>query len=285
MTAAAIARLFERWTAEPEQSTRPVALIRIALAAVVLSRFAAELTLFKTLEPSGVFFCLLFFALATMMLVGYMARAATACMAGAIAVIYFTGSFGNEVAQWNHHHVYLLMSATALLACTPCDRSYSVDRYRAIRLAERQGEAPPAERGRLWGQRLIVLQLGALYFWTAFDKTDWAFLSGQRLEQILTWTYSGRALERVLDGPLALSAISIAVVAVEYGLAIGVFVRPWHRFVIPAGLALHGSFYLLLPVETYSITMMVLYLALPDPDSVHRFLDRLQGHATAAHPL
>jgi hypothetical protein len=29
--------------------------------------------------------------------------------------------------------------------------------------------------------------------------------------------------------------------------------------------------------------MMVLYLALLDPDAVHRFLDRIQGHGDAAH--
>ena len=32
------------------------------------------------------------------------------------------------------------------------------------------------------------------------------------------------------------------------------------------GLALHAAFYVLLPVSTYSATMMVLYLALLDPD-------------------
>lgn len=282
---AQIARFIERRTAEPEQSTRPIGLLRIALALIILARFAAELTFFNTLEASGLILCLLFFTVTIMMLAGYMTRIATACVAGSLFEIYFTGSYGNSVTQWNHHHVYLLMSATTLLACTPCDRSYSVDRYRALRNAERKGESPPPERGRLWGQRLIVLQLGALYFWTAVDKSDWAFLSGQRLEQILTWTYSGRPLEILLDFPFILAAISIVVVAVEYGLALGIFVRRWHRFVIPIGLTLHASFYVLLPVETYSITMMALYLTLPDPDSLHRFLDRLQGHATAAYRL
>jgi len=42
--------------------------------------------------------------------------------------------------------------------------------------------------------------------------------------------------------------------------------------------------YVLLPVNTYSATVMVLYLALLDPDAVHRFLDRMiqnhgQGHS------
>jgi hypothetical protein len=31
----------------------------------------------------------------------------------------------------------------------------------------------------------------------------------------------------------------------------------------------------LLPVNTYSATVMVLYLALLDPDAMHRFLDRM----------
>lgn len=285
MTAPPAAWLLTRWVDGPQQSTRPVALMRIGIGLVILARFGSELTVFNTLEPSSVILSTLFFVLTAMMVVGYMAQLATACVAAAVFEIYFTGSYGNSVEQWNHHQVYILLSATLLLACTPCGRSYSLDRCLAIREAEQRGASPPAERGPLWGQRLIVLQLAALYFWTAFDKSDWAWVSGQRLEQIVTWFYAGRPLGIVVQYPLLLSGLAILVVAVEYGLAIGLFVRAWHWVVIPVGLALHGGFYLLLPVGTYSITMMVLYLAVPDPDALHRFLDRLQGHAPAAYRL
>ena len=46
-----------------------------------------------------------------------------------------------------------------------------------------------------------------------------------------------------------------------------------------------ATFYVLLPVNTYSATMMVLYLSLLDADAVHRFLDRIQGHGLSPHRL
>jgi hypothetical protein len=157
--------------------------------------------------------------------------------------------------------------------------------HRALRRAERTGEAPPPEHGRLWALRLIGLQLSAIYFWAAFDKTDWAFLSGQRLEQTLIWVHSGRPLEEWLLWAPFLVAASVAVVVLEYALAFAIHVRRWLWFVLPIGIMLHAAFYLLLPVDTYSITMVALYLALLDPNAVHRCLDRMQGHAPAAHRL
>ena len=92
---------------------------------------------------------------------------------------------------WTHHHTYLLAVAALLIALTPCGRSYSVDRYLAVMRAGHAGLPPPAERGNLWGLRLIVVQLSVLYFFSAFDKTSYAFLSGARLEQIFLWYYAG----------------------------------------------------------------------------------------------
>jgi hypothetical protein len=92
-------------------------------------------------------------------------------------------------------------------------------------------------------------------------------------------------LEPLISLGAVLSALAVTVVAVEYFLAFAIFVRRWQAFVLPMGLALHAAFYVLLPVNTYSATMMVLYLALLDPDAVHRFLDRIQGHGYAQHRL
>jgi hypothetical protein len=185
-----------------------------------------------------------------------------------------------EHPGWRSHHIYLLVVTVSLLALSPCGRSFSWDRYRA--LAQNPGDVPP-EYGELWPQRLMALQLGALYFWTAVDKTNWLFLSGQRLEHAFAWAYTGRLLEPLIALGPVLAVLSIVVVVVEYFLAFAIYVRRWQAWVLPIGLALHATFYILLPVNTYSATMMVLYLALLDPDAVHRFLDRIQGHGDAAH--
>jgi hypothetical protein len=183
---------------------------------------------------------------------------------------------------WSSHHIYILIVSVSLLALSPCGRSFSWDRYRAVAEAQSARDIP-LEHGSLWPQRLIALQLAALYFWTAVDKTSWSFLSGLRLEQAFTWAYSGRLLEPVISLGVVLPALAVAVVVVEYFLAVAIFVRRWQRFVLPLGLALHAAFYVLLPVNTYSATMMVLYLALLDPDELHRFLDRMQGHGQPSH--
>ena len=87
---------------------------------------------------------------------------------------------------------------SGLLALSPCGRSFSWDRYRALAQARDARDIPP-EYGDLWPQRLIALQLAALYFWAAVDKTNWSFLSGERLEQAFTWSYTGRALEPLIS--------------------------------------------------------------------------------------
>jgi hypothetical protein len=273
------------WCTELEGSTRAVGLLRIALAAIVFARYGRELALFAVDDMAHAILGGYVFVLATLMLIGLYARAATALLAATLACMYFVFGFLPGKIGWNHHHSYILMISVVFLAFTPCDRSYSLDRYLALRRAEAGGPAAPPEWGRLWATRLIGLQLSALYFWTVVDKTNWAFLSGERLEQILVWHYSGRPMEDFfLWAPFLLLA-SVAVVAVEYFLPVAIHVRKLQWIAIPMAIAIHLIFYVMLPVLTYSITMIVLYLVVVSPDAVHRFSERMQGHAPAAHRL
>lgn len=280
-----MASRFLTWGVGLEGSTRSAALLRIALALIVWSRFADEIAFFQATEPGQILFGSCVLALAGSVLVGFHTRLSLWFLALLLAFGYVVFGAALGVPGWYHHHVYLLVAAAALLALTPCDRSYSLDRYRALLRAEALGESPPAEHGRLWGLRLIGLQLSAVYFWAAWDKTDWAFLSGQRLEQTLIWVHSGRPLEEWLLWPPFLVIASVAVVAVEYILAFAIHIRRWQWLVLPVGVFLHAAFYVLLPVDTYSVTMVALYLALIDPEAVHRFIDRIEGHAPASHRL
>ncbi len=206
------------------------------------------------------------------MLLGVWARASVAATAAMLVVFYFVIGVGGIRPIWYGHHAYILMAATCLLALTPCGRSYSWDRFTAIR----RGDAPP-EAGPIWAQNLIVLQMVSLYFWTAYDKTGWHFLSGERLEAILIWAHTNRPFELFQHIPYAAMAAAVIVVIVEYFLAAAILVRRLHWIAGPMGLLLHASFYVILPVNTYSITMMVLYLAVLSPDAVHQFIDRMHG--------
>ena len=274
---------FLRWGADAQGSTRALGLMRIAIATIVFVRFANEVSLYQGDSLSFVLLGLAFFGLTSMMLVGFKAQAACTGVAITLMTMHFYMGKVHGYPGWSSHHIYILVVSVCLLALSPCGRSFSWDRYRALAQARDARDIPP-EHGDLWPQRLIALQLAALYFWAAVDKTNWSFLSGQRLEEAFIWSFTGRALEPLISLGAILAVLSIIVVVVEYFLAFAIFVRRWQAFVLPLGLALHAAFYVLLPVNTYSATVMVLYLALLDPDAVHRFLDRMiqnhgQGHS------
>lgn len=281
-----IAARFDAWGPCFAGSTRAAALMRIALAVIAIARFGGEIGLHQAQNPIALLFAALFFPFVAMMFLGYLSRLACLGTGLSVLTLYIAGPL-TQTAGWAHHHVYLLAVACLLLALTDCGRSYSIDRLRALNAARRAQpmQEDPPEYGALLGQRLIALQLSAMYFWTAIDKTDRAFLSGERLEQTFVWVYSGRVLEFVLAYPGLIAALSIIVVIVEYGLAVAILVPRWRLWALPLGLALHASFYLMLPVHTYSATAMVLYLALLDPARVHNFIDRIQGHGRVAHHL
>ena len=182
---------FADWAVNSEGSSRSSALIRIGIAMLFWSRWAGELLLYMHQSAIGLVLSANFFVATLLLFIGYRSRAA-AVWAGAVGLAMFY-YFGHELGRepWTHHHTYLLAVAALLLALTPCGRSYSLDRYLAVMRAGREGLPAPVERGNLWGLRLIVVQLTVLYFFSAFDKTSYAFLSGARLEQIFLWYYAG----------------------------------------------------------------------------------------------
>ncbi|MEP9388167.1 HTTM domain-containing protein [Mesorhizobium sp. KR9-304] len=268
------------WAANSEGSSRSSALIRIGLAALFWARLANEMILYKDQSAVGLLLSLNFFIATTALMIGFHSRTA-ALWAGIVGfVVYY---FGQDLGRppWVHHHTYLLSVAITLLALTPCGKSYSLDRYLAVVRAERNGEPPPAESGNLLGLRLIVVQMSVLYFFSAFDKTSAAFLSGARLEHIFLYYYSGSDYPS-LPGFRGLAIVTaIAVVVLEYALAFGMPFARSRRYLVLPGLAFHAIIYCTLPVYTFSATMVVLYLAYFDPGTVHRLIDRLNGQSEA----
>lgn len=270
---------FADWAVGSEGSSRSSALVRIGLAMLFWSRWAGELLLYRDQSPIGLFLAANFFVATVLLFIGYHSRAA-AVWTGSVAMAmyyYFGHQLGRE--PWTHHHIYLLAVAALLIALTPCGRSYSLDRYLAVMRAERTGLPPPAERGNLWGLRLIVVQLSVLYFFTAFDKSNHAFLSGARIEQIFLWYYAGSDYPAGLAWPATI--VSVAVVGLEYCLAFGLPFRRTRRYLVLPGLAFHAIIYVTLPVYTFSATVALLYLAYFDANAVDKVIVRLQGIGSA----
>lgn len=276
---------FIAWGPESSGSTRAIALVRIGLVLIIWARFATGMTLHVNVQDWKLLLSAYFFVFTAFMLFGLYTRGSVLMVALCLAIFYFIFGYGGIRPEFFAHHIYLLMAVTFLLAFTPCDRSYSVDRYRAVRRAKRQGLPPPPEHGNLWAQRLIVLQMASLYLWAAVDKTNVHFLSGDRLEAIFMWAYGGRPLEHVFLMPEIYIPAAIAVVVVEYILPVAIFVRRALPVAIPMGLALHVAFYLTLPLATFSITMILLYIAVLPPNAVHRMIDRLQGYEPDPHHI
>lgn len=266
------------WCLRTEASTRSSALMRMGLAAVIWARWAIELLLYIDMSTKGLALSISFFVFSTMMFFGIFSRLST-LLTGVVTLTmyhYFGYELGRE--PWTHHHTYILAFGTFLCGLTPCGKSYSVDRWLALRRAEKRKEPAPPERANVWGVRLIALQLSAIYIYTAWDKTYWGFLSGDRLEHHTMWFYLGSEFPDSAAVHTLFMLIAMFTVALEYALGVGLLFGRTRKWLVIPGLLLHGAFYVLLPVSTYSATVWVLYLAYFDPDAVHRVIERLSGH-------
>lgn len=259
-------RRIESALADYPGSTRSVALIRIGVALVAWAEWADDLDL----RSVGWFLSLLFYSTTGLMLVGFLSQIATFVASVAMWVALST------VPGAMHHHTYLMAMATTCLALTPCGRSFSVDRWLAVRAGR-----TPEERGNLWALRLICLQLSAVFFWGGYNKLTLGtkslqdgFLSGDRLEQTLLYYHS---LPPHPPGwPSALFALlGSGVTFFELFVSVGLWLPKTRRWCILGCLIMTTSFQILLSVGTFGFLAAVLYLSFVPPDRVHRLIDDL----------
>jgi hypothetical protein len=125
--------------------------------------------------------------------------------------------------------------------------------------------------------RLLALQLSAVYFWSAWQKTFANFFSGERIEQILMYLYIGSDYPTWPGFRPLVLAISWTTVILEFVLAFGLWMPRWRKFLLGLGCLFHLGLYYLLPVDTFSLTMCLLYLAYLDPADVHSTIDRVSA--------
>lgn len=268
-------RQLSRWldeAVEREHSTRSAALLRIGLASLIFTRFADAMMLNRTLDLIGASLLIAFWVATSAMLFGYWSQLATAVTTATLAgSVYYFGKLHHQSDWASHHHVYLLIAATGCVAFTPSGRSYSIDRWRALEA----GGLVPAERGRVGALYLAAIQLTAVYFWGAYNKTTWGFLSGDKLEsQLLAYIFDSDP-PNVPGWHALMAAGSIGTVLLEYALAVGLWVPRARRWLIPLGIVFHVLIYATLPVTIFSALSCLLYLCYFDPDEVHAVIDKL----------
>jgi hypothetical protein len=266
-------------------STRPVALIRIGLAVILWTTWGGAFLLYKRFpSPEGLLVAFLFFLSTTLMVVGYWSRLATLLAGLSCLYIYYGLGHGDEPG-FIHHHTALMTFATCLLALTPCGGSLSIDRWLAVRRAARAGQPPPPEQGDLWAVKLLCLLVSMVYLGAAISKSHVGWLSGDRFEMLATHYYLGSDFADHWLLERGLQLLTIYIVALEWCLTFGLWSRRARPWLIPQGILLHWGLYVLLPVATFSLTMVLLYLAFLSPSAVHRTVDRLMGHSIDEPPL
>lgn len=258
-------------------STRACSLLRMALVSIVWARFGFEMHYFHDLGLAKVTLVTVFFLSSTSAFIGFKSRMSTGILGITLLIYYYYWgvALGNHVIV--HHHVYLLAVSTFLLSLTPCGRSFSLDRWLALRKAVATNSEPPTETGDLWATRLICFQLSMVYFWAAFDKSYFLFLSGFRFEQIIMARYLGSDYPPFPWFSAMMFLLAVGTVALEYSLAIGLWFSKPRPYLIVCGIVFHFLLYVMFPIKTFSLTSIAIYLVFLNPDAVHRAVDRMVG--------
>lgn len=257
-------------------STRHLAVIRMGLVAAAWSEWASARMFYKATSLPDLLVTLVFFLSTTTAFFGWFSRVSMG-VAGATAMglVYGYGLYGEVDTYW-HNHCKVLAHAMLLTALVPCGNLWSVDRWLQVRRAERHGEPIPSSDGDGWATRLLCFAEATVWFWGAADKLSVKFLSGDRMLQIIVSFYPVLAGWLAVVAPV-LTVVSVLTVLLEFALPLGLWFRRARPLLMGSALLLHGSFYVLLPVGTFSVTMIVLLLAWFDPDEIDALWRRLDG--------
>jgi hypothetical protein len=246
--------------------------MRILVALMVWARFADQFTVKVQTTALDLAHALCFYLFSTSMLVGFWSRTSTLVLAG---VLLF-GFHGREIASNNMH---LLVLTVLVLALTPLGASYSVDRHLALARAERRQERVPSEVISLWSTSLLAVLLSSVYLSTFLNKTNVAFLSGERLQAILAGHYTGSDYLVGQAWSRSVQALSIAVWLLEGALVFGLLLPRLRAGLMLAGAFMHMTFYTLFRVYAFSTNMVLLYFAFVPPAQVAEVIDRLCGYS------
>ena len=123
-----------------EASSRSSAILRMGLVALCWTRFATELMPHQHVhEPEWLVLGTVFYLASLSLFVGLWSQASAAVLGLTLLSFRYLLGFNGGYEPFVHHHVHVLAMGVLFLTATPCGRSLSLDRWRALR----RGTAPP----------------------------------------------------------------------------------------------------------------------------------------------
>ncbi|MFY9234914.1 MAG: HTTM domain-containing protein [Fimbriimonadaceae bacterium] len=161
-----------------------------------------------------------------------------------------------------------------ILAIAPSGAACSLDRFIAVW----QGRAPPEpEPISLWGQRLIQFQIAILYFtavWWKWQGSHWR--DGTATYYIHQLTEFNRfPVPQFMDRQPFVALETYGTLLTELALATLVFYRPFRKWVLLSGLAMHGYIEYRFNIPMFAFVTTSAYLCFYDGEEVKSWALRL----------
>lgn len=265
-----------------EQSTRPAALLRMGLCALLWARFGSELILSSSLGGARPYLSLSFFAATALSFLGVASRWTSAWVAGNALFLYYGLGQMEKHEPYQHHHVAALAFGAVCIAFLPTGGSWSVDRARVVARARRLGVAPPPEVGPTWGRYLLMMHILAIYGWGTFAKLTPAYMKGTRVTHYLMSLYLGSDIPTIPGFSALMVVLAWGGILVEPIIGLGLLFSRTRHWAFGLGLIFHAVIYWTMPVATFSMTMWLFYLAFFPPDALMAQLARWSGDEAPA---
>lgn len=166
-----------------------------------------------------------------------------------------------------HNNRYELLLLVFLVALTPCARSF---------LPLRSARPGPGPR---WAVTLVGAQVSAVYLASSLGKlfdSDWrgGVVLSHRFDKALPFfdAHQLHGLGALVAAPTFAHAASLAAIASELLLALGLWFRPTRALALWLGFMFHAGIEIVAHVELFSYTMIAGYLAFVTPELRQRTL-------------
>lgn len=171
----------------------------------------------------------------------------------------------------------LLRVIVIYLAVAPSGLSCSVDRLIGLW----KGTAPPIPRRvSLWPQRLIEFQVALVYFITVWFKwfgVYWKDGTASWYPENLNEFYRFPIFEFTHHQPF-LAITTYGTIVVELSLATLVFHKPLRKYVLLAGIAMHGYIEYRFNIPMFATIIVGSYIAFYDGEEISAWAKRMSEH-------